>query len=51
MRASNKVQPPAVIEVEDICELDPLPQAVAADDDTVESELTAEQMDALLSPK
>jgi hypothetical protein len=50
MRASNKVQT-AMIEVDDICEFDSLPQAVVADDDTVEIELTAEQMDALLRAK
>jgi hypothetical protein len=50
MRASNKVQT-ATIEVDDICEFDSLPQTAVAADDTVEIELTAEQMDALLSPK
>jgi hypothetical protein len=60
MRASSKVQASqvstALVEVDDICSLDPLPPAVAADvphepalEDTVEIELTAEQMDALLS--
>ena len=55
MRASNKLLATAMIEVDDICEFDPLPQTVAAkvpqpaQDDTVEIELTAEQMDALLS--
>jgi hypothetical protein len=53
MRAS-----PELVEVEDICAFDPVPQPVAsgvphaapaAEDDTVEIELTAEQMDALLS--
>jgi hypothetical protein len=46
----------ALVEVDDICALDPLPPAVAATvpnepalDDTVEIELTAAQMDALLS--
>ena len=52
MRASNKAQSTAMIEVDDICEFDSLPPtAVAAADDTVEIELTAEQMDALLSLK
>jgi hypothetical protein len=48
--------PTAMVEVDDICSVDPLPQAAAANiphepalDDTVEIELTAEQMDALLS--
>ena len=50
MRASNKA-PIATIEVDDICEFDSLPPTVVADDDTVEIELTAEQMDALLSLK
>lgn len=53
MRAS-----PELVEVEDICAFDPVPQTVAAsvphaapatEDDTVEIELTAEQMNALLS--
>jgi hypothetical protein len=46
----------AMVEVDDICAVDPLPQASAANlphepalDDTVEIELTAEQIDALLS--
>lgn len=42
-----------MVEVDDICAVDPLPQASAAKlpalDETVEIELTAEQMDALLS--
>lgn len=50
MRASNKVQT-ALIEVDDICDFDSLPPAVVAADDTVEIELTAEQMDAMLNGK
>lgn len=45
-----------MVEVDDICAIAPLPQASAANrphepalQDTVEIELTAEQMDALLS--
>jgi hypothetical protein len=54
MRASQKLLSPATVEVDDICALDPLPIAAnvphqPALDDTVEIELTAEQMDALLS--
>lgn len=54
MRASQKLLSPATIEVDDICAIDPLPIAAKAPrepalDDTVEIELTAEQMDALLS--
>ena len=62
MRASQKLLSSATIEVDDICALDPLPIAAKvphepalkfthepALDDTVEIELTAEQMDALLS--
>jgi hypothetical protein len=54
MRASQKLPSPATIEVDDICAFDPLPIAAKAPhepalDDTVEIELTAEQMDALLS--
>ena len=54
MRASQKLLSPATIEVDDICAIDPLPIAAQvphepALDDTVEIELTAEQMDALLS--
>lgn len=47
--------PTAMVEVDDICSVDPLPHAAAniphepAREDTVEIELTAEQMDALLS--
>ena len=55
MRASNKLQT-AMIEVDDICDFESLPTVTAhvphvAQDDTVEIELTAEQMDALLSQK
>lgn len=50
MRASNKVQT-ALIEVEDIREFDSLPPTGVAEDDIVEIELTAEQMDAMLSGK
>jgi hypothetical protein len=52
--------PPAMVEVDDICDVDPLlrtgafaanselaPQAAATTDDSVEIELTAEQIDAL----
>ena len=62
MRASQKVLSPATVEFDDVCAIDPLPvaaqlphQPVRKDtdepglDDTVEIELTAEQMDALLS--
>ena len=54
MRASQKPLSPATIEVDDICAFEPLPSAATvphqpALDDTVEIELTAEQMDALLS--
>lgn len=58
MRASKQVRSTsaatALVEVDDICALDPLPIAAKvpqepALDDTVEIELTAEQMDALLS--
>ena len=56
MRASRKSPSPAMIEVDDICAVDPLPETSPATiphqpalDDTVEIELTAEQMDALLS--
>lgn len=60
MRASTRARSTsaatALVEVEDICALDPLPASVTttvpqepALDDTVEIELTAEQMDALLS--
>lgn len=60
MRASKQLRPTpaatALVEVDDICALDPLPQAGATQvphepalDDTVEIELTAEQIDALLS--
>ncbi len=47
--------PTAIVEVDDICAFDPLPQTPAAnvphaaEDDTVEIELTADQIDALLS--
>ena len=51
MRASNKLLPTAMIEVDDICDFDSLPPTVVAEDDTVEIELTAEQMDAMLSGK
>jgi hypothetical protein len=54
MRASRKLSP-TTVEVDDICAIDPLPQIPAANvphepalDDTVEIELTAEQMDAML---
>jgi hypothetical protein len=49
--------PTAMVEVDDICAFDPLPQAPAANmpqpaaSDTVEIELTAEQIDAMLSGK
>ena len=59
MRASKQLQSsvqPAMVEVDDIYTVDPLPLGLAANaprppalDDTVEIELTAEQMDALLS--
>ena len=54
MRASQKLLSPATVEFDDVCAIDPLPLAAqvpreAALDDTVEIELTAEQMDALLS--
>jgi hypothetical protein len=54
MRASQKVLSSSTIEVDDIGAIDPLPLAAQvphqpALDDTVEIELTAEQMDALLS--
>ena len=56
MRASQNLLSPAMIEVDDICAVDPLPETPAANvpdepalDDTVEIELTAEQMDAMLS--
>jgi hypothetical protein len=60
MRASKQLRsPPAqtsMVEVDDICAVDPLPLTPAANlprepavDDTVEIELTAEQMEALLS--
>jgi hypothetical protein len=60
MRTSRQIRSTsaatALVEVDDICALDPLPESVAtkvpqapALDDTVEIELTAEQMDALLS--
>jgi hypothetical protein len=60
MRASKQVRSTsaatALVEVDDICAFDPLPPTVVAKvphepalDDTVEIELTAEQMDALLS--
>lgn len=52
----------AMVEVDDICSLDPLPLAqapaanstdptLAATDDVIEIELTAAQMDAMLSGK
>ena len=49
--------PTAMVEVDDICAFDPLPHAAAANvphaaaDDTVEIELTAAQIDAMLSAK
>ncbi|HKS53852.1 MAG TPA: hypothetical protein VJS12_01135 [Steroidobacteraceae bacterium] len=58
MRASRQIRSTsaatALVEVDDICAIDPLPGAVKmpqapALDDTIEIELTAEQMDALLS--
>ena len=54
MRASQKLLSPATVEVDDICAIDPLPIAAhvphePALEDTVEIELTAEQMDAMLS--
>jgi hypothetical protein len=54
MRASHPLLAPATVEVDDICAIDPLPVAAKtphepALDDTVEIELTAEQIDALLS--
>ena len=60
MRASKQLQSspaqPAMVEVDDIYTVEPLPLGSAANvphppalDDTVEIELTAEQMDALLS--
>ena len=61
MRASQKSLSPATVEFDDVCAIDPLPLAKIphppelefthepALDDTVEIELTAEQMDALLS--
>jgi hypothetical protein len=58
MRAAKQLSSPAptaMVEVDDICAVEPLPQSAAngahepALDDTVEIELTAEQMDALLS--
>ena len=54
MRASQKLPSPATVEVDDICAVDPLPIAAKvphepALDDTVEIELTAEQIDAMLS--
>jgi hypothetical protein len=49
-------EPTAMVEVDDICAVDPLPQAGAAnaarapaDDSIVELELTAEQMDEMLT--
>jgi hypothetical protein len=63
LTAQELADPPTVapIEVDDICEFDPLltpgvaantelaGSAPAADDDTIEIELTSEQMDAMLS--
>jgi hypothetical protein len=63
LTAQELADPPTVapIEVDDICEFDPLltpgkaantelaTTGPAADDDTIEIELTAEQMDAMLS--
>ena len=57
MRASRKMLSSstiATVEFDDICAIDPLPIAAIvphqpALDETVEIELTAEQMDALLS--
>ena len=61
MRASRKLLSPATVEFDDVCAIDPLPIAKVPHepprnptdepplDDTVEIELTAEQMDALLS--
>lgn len=54
MRASQKLLSSATIEFDDVCAIDPLPVAAKVPhepvlDDTVEIELTAEQMDALLS--
>jgi hypothetical protein len=53
MRASQKSLSPATVEFDDVCAIDPLPLAKVPHppelDDTVEIELTAEQMDALLS--
>jgi hypothetical protein len=61
MRASQESLSPATVEFDDVCAIDPLPLANVphppapkfthepALDDTVEIELTAEQMDALLS--
>ncbi|HEY7642749.1 MAG TPA: hypothetical protein VH814_23650 [Steroidobacteraceae bacterium] len=59
MRVSNTAKTSAataMVEVDDICAIEPLPQAPAGSvrhepalDDTVEIELTAEQIDALLS--
>jgi hypothetical protein len=51
MRASQKLLSSATVEFDDVCAIDPLPIAAQqpALDDTVEIELTAEQMDELLS--
>jgi hypothetical protein len=56
MRASKKLLSPSLVEVDDICAVDLLPQIPVANpphqpafDDTVEIELTAEQIDAMLS--
>jgi hypothetical protein len=54
MRASQKLLSSATVEFDDVGAIDPLPLAAKvphepALDDTVEIELTAEQMDAMLS--
>ena len=50
MRASQKLSP-TMVEVDDICALDPVPETPAENvlDATVEIELTAEQMEAMLN--
>ena len=55
MRASQKLLSSATVEFDDVGAIDPLPLAAkvphepALDDTVVEIELTAEQMDAMLS--